>query len=196
MVVDVDEVLGMFVRGFERFLESRGYEMRLTTFALFQNIYRPGDTQHLDVPKGRLLFDEYFGSDAEHMDVAPGGAEALEALSAQAGVVILTNAPSHGRDPRARWLAKNRLDYPLIINSGLKGGVVAALAAKTTGPVVFIDDLLPNLDSVATDAPAVRRFQSVADERLRPLAFSAPDRHERHDEWHNLHAAIEAAIRS
>ena len=51
VVVDVDEVLGMFVRGFERFLESRGYEMRLTTFALFQNIYRPGDTQHLDVPK-------------------------------------------------------------------------------------------------------------------------------------------------
>ena len=184
----------MFVRGFERFLETRGYEMRLTTFALFQNIFRPGESEHLDVPSGRVLFDEYFGSDAEHMEVAPGGAEALEALSHRASIVILTNAPSHGRDCRARWLTKNGLDYPLIINAGLKGGCVAALAARTSGPVVFIDDLLPNLDSVAADAPAVRRFQSVADERLRPLAFSAPDRHERHDEWPHLHAAIAAAI--
>src|SRR6266568_5140406 len=72
VVVDVDEVLGLFMRGFESFLVGRGYEMRITRFALFQNIYRPGEAEHLDLVTGRNLFNEYFGSDCEHMEVTPG----------------------------------------------------------------------------------------------------------------------------
>ena len=34
------------------------------------------------------------------------------------------------------------MPYPLIVNSGLKGPPVAALAARTTGPAAFLDDLL------------------------------------------------------
>jgi hypothetical protein len=34
----------------------------------------------------------------------------------------------------------------------------------------------------------------VADERLRPLAPSAPERHPRIDDWAELAAAIEAAV--
>ncbi|HWA61053.1 MAG TPA: hypothetical protein VG939_06750 [Caulobacteraceae bacterium] len=195
MVVDVDEVLGMFMRGFESFLVGRGYEMRITRFALFQNIYRPGAAEHLDVATGRSLFEEYFASDCEHMEVTPGAVDALGRLSKRAGIVILTNAPGHGREPRARWLARHGLHYPLVIGSGPKGAPVAALNARTQGPVAFIDDLLPNLDSVAADAPDVSRFQHVADERLRPLAFTAPERHARIDDWPTLGAAVEAAIR-
>ena len=43
VVVDVDEVLAMFMRGFERFVGAHGYEMRITRFALFQNIFRIED---------------------------------------------------------------------------------------------------------------------------------------------------------
>ncbi|HZZ37044.1 MAG TPA: hypothetical protein VFE03_15090, partial [Caulobacteraceae bacterium] len=71
---------------------------------------------------------------------------------------------------------------------------LAALSARTERATAFIDDLLPNLDSVAADAPAVHTFQMVADERLRPLAFTAPERHQRIDEWPALKEAIEAAI--
>jgi hypothetical protein len=194
VIVDVDEVLAMFVRGFERFLGQRGLEMRLDRFALFQNIFRPGDAEHLDVAAGRVLFDAFFETDVEAIDAAPGAAEALAAIALRAGVVILTNAPGHSRAPRARWLEKHGFPYPLIINSGLKGPVVAALAARTRGAVAFIDDLLPNLDSVAQAAPRVHRFQMVADDRLRPLAFEAPDRHPRIDDWPSLHAAIAAAL--
>ena len=42
VVVDVDEVLGMFMQGFEQFVGLHGLEMRIDRFALFQNIYRPG----------------------------------------------------------------------------------------------------------------------------------------------------------
>ena len=194
MVVDVDEVLAMFMAGFERFVGGHGYEMRIDRFALFQNIFRPGETEHLDVAAGRKLFERFFERDVEHIDPAPGAREALDALAREAGIVVLTNAPAHGREPRARWLVKHGFDYPMVVGSGPKGPAVAAITAMTAGRAAFIDDLLPNLDSVAEAAPAVATFQHVADQRLRPLAFSAPDRHARIDDWHELGRAIAAAI--
>jgi hypothetical protein len=49
---------------------------------------------------------------------------------------------------------------------------------------------------VAEAAPAVATFQHVADHRLRPLAFAAPERHARIDDWEELGRAIAAAIGS
>ncbi len=194
VVVDVDEVLAMFMRGFERFIGGHGLEMRITRFALFQSIFRPGEAEHLDVGAGRELFERFFEADVEDIDPAPGAAEALRRLAERASIVVLTNAPAQGRAPRARWLLKHGFDYPMVVNTGLKGPPVAAIAAMTSGRAAFVDDLLPNLDSVAAEAPAVARFQYVADERLRPYAFEAADRHTRIDDWGKLGRAIAAAI--
>jgi hypothetical protein len=195
VVVDADEVLALFVRGFEQFLGGHGLEMRIERFAIFQNIFRPGESEHLDVAAGRALFERFFEAAVEDIDPAPGAAAALARLSRDASIVILTNAPAQSRAPRARWLVKHGLDYPMIVNSGLKGPAVAAITAMTRGKAAFVDDLLPNLDSVATSAPGVATFQLVADERLRPLAFTAPERHPRIDDWGELGAAIARAIR-
>lgn len=194
VIVDVDEVLALFMEGFQRFVEHHGYEMRLTKFALFQNIFRKGEDNHIDMLVGKVLFDDFFRDGSDHMDAAPGAAEALAALSARANVVILTNAPEHGRIERARWLKRQGMDYPLVINSGLKGPAAAHLAARTSRPSAFIDDMLPNLASVAADAPHIHRFQMVADERLRPLAPTNPDQHRRIDEWLKLQTALETAL--
>lgn len=194
VIVDVDEVLGMFMRGFETYVCSQGLEMRIERFALFQNIYRPGSERHIDMDEGRRLFDDYFENHAESMDIAPGAADALRRLSQRASIVILTNAPAQSRLGRARWLVKHGLPYSLVVNSGPKGPAVAALAKRTRGTAAFIDDLLPNLDSAADSAPAVARFQMVADERLRPLAHSAPDRHRRIDVWPELGEAIAESL--
>ncbi len=182
------------MRGFERFVVAQGYEMRLERFALFQNIYRAGETTPVDTAAGRRLFDSFFAADRHDIDVAPGAREALEALARKASIVILTNAPAGSRPARARWLIENGLPYTLVVGSGPKGRAVAALAARTRGPAVFVDDLLPNLDSAAAEAPAVTRFQMVADERLRGLAPAAPDRHRRIDDWPQLAAAIAEAL--
>ncbi len=184
----------MFMRGFERFLGGHGLEVRLNYFALFQNIFRPGEAEHLDVAAGRKLFEMFFETDVEHIDPAPGAKEALEALARHASIVILTNAPAQSRQPRSRWLAKNGFDYPMVVGAGPKGPAVAAMTRMTTGKAAFVDDLLPNLDSVAKEAPAVATFQMVADVRLRPLAYAAPDRHPRIDDWAQLGPAIAAAI--
>jgi hypothetical protein len=195
VVVDVDEVLAMFMRGFERFIGGYGLEMRITKFAIFQNIYRPGETEHLDVASGRVLFERFFETGCEDIDPVPGAAEALRRLSNDASIFVLSNAPPQGRAPRGRWLVKHGFDYPLVINAGPKGRPMAAIAAMTAGKAAFVDDLLSNLDSVAIEAPDVARFQHVADERLRPLAFTNLEQHLRIDDWAELGPAIAATIR-
>lgn len=194
LIVDVDEVLAQFMRGFERYIGREGYEMRITRFALFQNMFRIGEADPIDMTTGVDLFNRFFSNGADDLEPVEGAAEALAELSRDASVVILTNAPGHCADARAGWLKTHGFDYPMILNEGLKGPAIAELAARTTGPVAFVDDLLSNLESSATSAPEVHRFQTVSDTRLRPYAPGAPDRHARHDDWRDLKPAIAARL--
>jgi len=194
VIVDVDEVLGLFMKGFGGFLDERGYDFRIDRFALFQNIYERGAAEHLDLERGRALFDEFFGTRCAEIEPAPGAVEALTRLHRRAEILILSNAPPQAERLRSQWLAKHGLPHPLVLSSGPKGPMTAGLVAQTAQRTAFVDDLLPNLDSVAEHAPSTATFQHVADERLRPLAPSAPDRHPRIDDWAALAEAIEAAI--
>ena len=179
VLVDVDEVLGLFMQ----------------RFALFQNIYRPGATEHLDLVEGRKLFDDFFGGHCHEIEPAPGAIAALNRLAKSAEILILSNAPVEAERLRTEWLRKHGMDHPLILNSGPKGPIAAALVDQTPQRTAFVDDLLPNLDSVADHSPATATFQHVADLRLRPFAPRS-DRHPRIDDWAELGAAIEAAVRS
>lgn len=194
LIVDVDEVLAYFMGGFERYVGRQGYEMRIDRFALFQNLYRPGATESLDFETGKALFDQFFHDGADDLDPVEGAADALATLSRQAGVVILTNAPAHALESRTGWLGKHGFDYPMLLHSGLKGPTIARMAARTSGPAAFIDDLLPNLESSAESAPGVNRFQIIADTRLRPFAPTAPDRHGLHETWTTLGPALATAL--
>ena len=195
VLIDVDEVLGLFMQGFGDFLAARhGLEMRIDRFALFQNIYRPGATEHLDIAEGRKLYDAFFGAHCHEIEPAPGAVAALDRLAKHAEILILSNAPAQAERLRNEWLAMHRVTYPLVLNSGAKGPISAGLIAQTPHPTAFVDDLLPNLDSVADHAPATTTFQHVADLRLRPYAPRS-ERHPRIDDWAELGAAIEASIR-
>ena len=193
VIVDVDEVLGLFMQGFGAFLAEHGYELRFDRFALFQNIYRPGAREHLDLTEGRRLFDEFFRTRCHELEPAPGAVEALKRLKPRAELLILSNAPAEAEVLRGDWLRLHGLPQALILSSGPKGPITAGLVAQTTGKSAFIDDLIPNLDSVAEHSPSTATFQHVADPRLRPLAPRS-DRHPRIDDWKELGEAIEAAI--
>ena len=193
-LIDVDEVLGLFVQAFGRFAETRGMELRVDGYALFRNLYRLGADEPVETEDAKALLADFFHTGSGEMEPAPGAVETLARLSRDAGVIVLTNAPPHGRLARARWLGRSGLDYPLVLNSGPKGPLAAALAAQSQGPVAFVDDLISNLDSVAEHAPQVARFQMVADPRLRPFAPSAPEKHRRIDDWPGLEAALRALI--
>ncbi len=194
VIVDVDEVLGLFMLGFGAVVAEHGYELRVERFALFQNIYRPGGSEHLDLVEGRKLFDEFFRSRCGDIEPAPGAAQALRRLQHQAEILILSNAPAEAKALRGGWLKRHGLPQALILSSGPKGPITAGLVTQTMGRTAFVDDLIPNLDSVAEHAPNTARFQHVADLRLRPLAPRS-SRHPRIDDWADLGEAIEASIR-
>lgn len=195
VIVDVDEVLGLFMEGFGAFVGEHGYELRLDRFALFQNLFRPGATEHLELSEGRRLFDDFFSTRCHEMEPAPGAVEALRRLRPHAEILILSNAPAQAERLRGQWLARHGLPEALILSSGPKGPITAGLVAQSAGPTAFIDDLLSNLDSVAEHAPGTATFQHVADLRLRPLAPRS-DRHRRIDDWAELGAVIEAVVRA
>ena len=194
VLVDVDEVLGLFMQGFGDFLVGRGLEMRIDRFALFQNIYRPGAAEHLELAEGRKLFDEFFGGHCHEIEPAPGAIEALNRLAKRAEILILSNAPAEAERLRKQWLRSHGLAHPLILNNGPKGPIAAGLVAQTPHATAFVDDLIPNLDSVADHSPTTATFQHVADLRLREYAPRS-ERHPRIDDWAELGAAIEQAIR-
>lgn len=194
VLIDVDEVLGLFMQGFGDYVATQGLEMRVDKFALLQNIYRPGQSAHIDATEGKALFDAFFAGHCDQMEPAPGAIEALNRLSAHAELLILSNAPAPAERLRTNWLRKHGLKHPLILNSGPKGPIAAGLVAQTLHPTAFVDDLLGNLDSVADHAPATATFQHVADLRLRAFAPASP-RHRRIDDWAELGEAIEAVVR-
>jgi hypothetical protein len=193
LIVDVDEVLGLFVRGFQDYVASQGHELRLDGFGLFGNLYGQDGIQ-VERERAVSLYNAYFHGPVEDMEPTPGAADRLAALAPAVNIVILTNAPDHCRAPRARWLARHGMDYPMLINEGPKGPVVAALAARVEHPSAFVDDLLGNLDSAEASAPQVSRFQLVADPRIRAMAPTAPDRHRRIDDWPALSEALAEAL--
>ena len=193
VIVDVDEVLGLFMHSFGAFIAERGYELRFERFALFQNIYRPGESEHLDLAQGRELFNAFFATGCGDLEPAPGAVEALRRLKPKAEILILSNAPASAERLRGDWLKRHGLPHALILSSGPKGPITSALVAQTTGKTAFIDDLISNLDSVTEHSPRTATFQHVADLRLRPLAPRS-DAHPRIDDWAELGEAIEAAI--
>ena len=194
ILVDVDEVLGLFMQGFGDFLAGHGLEFRVDRFALFQNIYRPGAAQHLDLAEGKVLFDSFFAAHCHRIEPAPGAVQALQQLSKSAEILILSNAPAQAEALRRQWLSDHGMHHPLVLNSGPKGPIAAALIGQSAQKTAFVDDLISNLDSVADHVPGVATFQHVADLRLRPLAPRSA-RHVRIDDWPQLADAIEAAVR-
>lgn len=193
VIVDVDEVLGLFMQSFGAFIAERGYELRFERFALFQNIYRPGAAEHLDLAEGRKLFEDFFRTGCGEIEPAPGAVDALNRLRSKAEILILSNAPAEAERLRAEWLRRHGLPNALILSSGPKGPITSALVAQTSGRSAFVDDLIPNLDSVAEHSPRTATFQHVADLRLRPLAPRS-DAHPRIDDWAELGEAIARAV--
>lgn len=184
-IIDVDEVLALFIAGFDRFLRPHGFEFRLTNFGLFNNVFAAGADTPAERDQSKALFDRFFSHGCGDIDPAPGAVAGLQQLAGLAGVVILTNAPETARELRGDWLKRHGMDYPMILNEGPKGPAVKVLADRVSGPVMFVDDLLPNLDSVAETAPRVTRVQMVADPALRVMAPSS-QRHHRIDDWDQL----------
>lgn len=193
LIVDADEVLLRFAEGFERFLEARALCLDLSSYRLHGNVKRRDDgTPLLDVEVTALLDD--FRGELDSLEAVEHAPEVLATLRPLVQTVVLSNVGHDQGEARVRNLARLGFDFPLLINSGLKGPAVRALAARGGRPAFFIDDIPYHLASAAETDPEVVRIQLIGDARLRPLLPPAEHAHLRADTWREAGDFIRAHL--
>ncbi len=182
LLVDADEVLLAFARGFERFLAARGLYLDLASYRLHGNVRRREDNIALLDIEVTALLDE-FRTELDWLEPIDGAQETIALLRRSLDVVVVSNISLAQAPARLRNLAALGLTVPLLANSGPKGPAVKTLAQRAGEPVFFVDDIPMHLASVAETAPDVIRIHFVGDERLKPLMPSSPHAHFRADDW-------------
>lgn len=195
LLLDADEVLLRFVETLEAYLLTQKAELRLESFQLSGNIFmqETGEAATQEAVKGFIA--GFFDTCVDDVPLIDGVNDALEALRPYYQIAILSNVPSHCRERRAASLKAQGLDFPVIANRGEKGPGAKLLAAATNARTVFVDDLPPQLASVAAHAPDTHRVHFIGDPRLAKLIGKAPDAHARFDQWPDLKAHLEALVR-
>lgn len=194
IVTDCDEVLMQFLVGLETYLETQGLWLDLRSYALTGNIKHRGTDEVFAASGMPGLMKGFFETSTHALIAVPGAADALKALSARAQIVVLTNVPYSERETRAKNLAAQGMDYPVIANKGLKGGAVKKLADMVDAPVFFLDDIPHNIASVAKAHDASHRLHFIADKRLARLMGQSPDSHFHTTEWSEAHDFIAARL--
>lgn len=194
IVCDADEVLLQFMVGLERFIATRGFYFDLRSFRIHGNVkHRETHAAAADEEVSKLL-SAFFDEETARLDVVPGAAEALNDLSRNAQIVILSNLPERAREARIANLAGHGIPYPVIAGSGPKGLILKNMLQGFERDVVFIDDLPPHISSVAAETPHVHRLHFIADPRLAKLLPACADAHRRIDTWPEARAWIASVI--
>lgn len=192
LIVDADEVLLRFVEHLETYFVDNGYELRLTSFQLTGNIYNQSTGVAASPAVVKDLIGGFFDERVDSVPAVPGAADALKALSDRYEIAVLTNVPHHCRARRETALHDLGFEYPVLSNTGEKGPAMRQLHEVTNGHTVFVDDLPPQLASVAKHAPDVHLVHFVADPRLAALIDKADHAHVRIDAWPELQTHLHA----
>jgi len=195
LLLDADEVLLRFVERLEAFLLTQGVELRLKSFQLSGNIFPIGGDTPVAADRVPALIAGFFDTCVDDVPLVDGAKEALDELSLSHQIVILSNVPSRCRARREASLHDMGLLYPVLANKGEKGPVAQRLANAVPAGTTFVDDLPPQISSVAAHAPTTHRVHFIGDPRLAQLIGKAPDAHERFDIWADLHNYLDARAR-
>lgn len=191
ILTDADEVIVQLATCLDEFLHENDMYFDMQSFALVGNIKRKADDMAITGEEISVLMGQFFLEKTEIQPAVPGAPEALAALSDRAQIVVVTNVPLPQREARIKNLKSLGMDYPVVANMGLKGTIVRYLADQAAAPAFFLDDLPPNITSVAQEAEDVHRIHFIADERLAKLLGQADDSHHRADSWPDAHAYID-----
>ncbi|MEM8701657.1 MAG: hypothetical protein AAGF82_07505 [Pseudomonadota bacterium] len=176
IICDVDEVILHLIRHLEDYLHQRDLMFLNHEYRLTGNIARAADRGVLSADEVRSHLLVFFDEISHAQDLVDGADQALATLAEHWDIVLLTNLPgSHNKPAREKLLASMGVPFPVVTNSGPKGGAVAALAANRSGPVVFIDDSPTNHSSVQASLPSSIQIQFIADRRF--LKSAEPDGH-------------------
>ncbi len=133
----------------------------------------------------------FFETEMHRQLPIPGAIDAINALSAHADVVVLTNLTDDVRDARAAQLRAVGIDVPVYTNQGGKGELMARIIAEYKPSVaVFVDDLAHQHGSVAQETPDVIRLHMVGEPRVAAQMKTSKAAHARIDDWHSAQGWI------
>ena len=186
LLLDADEVLLRFVERLEQFLLTVGFELRLESFQLAGNIYNVETGEKAPGRDVGGLIAQFFDACAHDVPAVDHAADSLKELESHFQIAVLSNVPDHCRERRAESLKEMGIPYPVLANSGEKGPAVKEIADWSNAEVLFVDDLPPQLSSVAQHSPETYRVHFIADPRLAAMLGKAPDAHVRIDCWREL----------
>lgn len=168
IICDVDEVILHLIKHLEVYLNERDLVFLNHEYRLTGNIGHRKHRAAIPAIEVRKHLLNFFDEVSHRQDMVHGADASLQALAETWEIVLLTNLPGgHNKPAREKLLSGMGIPYPVVTNSGPKGGAVAALAAGRPTPVVFIDDSPTNHSSVHASLPSSIKIQFIADQRFR-----------------------------
>lgn len=194
LILDADEVLFYFLRGFEDHLNDHGMILDLTSYALTGNIKEETTGRAISQEEVSKELKSFFETATHKLSPVEGAQEELESLSDRMNIVVLSNLPDSQRQTREETLAKHGMAYPVISNSGPKGPAVSKIRQSNSQHIVFVDDIPHHHDSVREVIPTATLIHFVADPRLAVLLPKAATADHRLDDWPAAAAAIHASL--
>ena len=188
VITDCDEVLLHMVTPWSGWLaECHGIAFSMSGND-FTRSMRDAQSGEL-VPPERMwqLLDQFFTYEMARQSPIPGAIAAMNRLTQDADVVVLTNLTDGHQQSRTAQLLGHGLDLRVYTNQGPKGPALGRIIAEyRPSRAVFIDDIAVHHGSVAKLAPEVHRLHLCGEPLLAPhiiCAHAAGHAHARIDDW-------------
>lgn len=183
LVLDVDEVVLHFIAPFQTLLAEHGARLHFESFRLTGNVRSVSTGAALTGHELDRVTCELYRDQERRQTPVEGAAQAVSALADVADVVFLTAMHPQFHDERRRLLDASGLRAPMIATERAKGGVVAELRERWRGPIVFVDDIPPNLEGVRRSVADVRLVHMMANPDFRPFLPPLPAGAHRAADW-------------
>lgn len=167
VVLDIDEVVIHFIEPFKALLEEHGARLKADDFRLTGNVRSLSTGAALTGHQLNGMTERLYEDQETRQTLVDGVREAVAAIAPVADIVFLTAMTPSFYPIRRRHLDTAGLDAPMIATERSKGGVVAELAEIWPGPIVFVDDLPPNLVTVGRSVPRAFLVHLMASETFR-----------------------------
>lgn len=190
MVLDVDEVVLHFIAPFQELLAERGARLHFDSFRLTGNIRSISTGAALTGHELDQATRQLYREQERRQDPVDGAVTAVRALREEADVVFLTAMDPDFYPERRRLLDRHGFDAPMIATERSKGAFVAEFRARWPGPIVFADDIPPNLEGVRRSVPDVHLLHMMANPDFRPHLPPLPRDAASAADWREAEALI------
>ena len=194
LVLDIDEVVLHFIAPFCELLAEYGARLHFESFRLTGNVRSLSTGAAISGHELDRITDQLYSEQVERQRLVEGAKEALTRLREKADLVFLTAMTPHYYAQRRTLLDQHGLTDPMIATERSKGGLLAEMRQRWSGPIVFVDDLPPNLEGARRSVPNIHLVHLMANHEFRAHLPPMPNGTTRTENWPDAAERIEALL--